>query len=158
MMEAINYKLLSINYALRHSVTTLTFLLLGESYWKGSDTWVWKGSQHLRAGLHTAQSAVLGCTSSFLETSPPLPWEACGRGVDWRAALGGGCGREQPSCEGEQRWLQPSPTSAPWTGWRAAVQRGPLQRGPCHPPGGSRRKVNLPGTASQGSQSPNGSL
>ena len=41
---------------MHYTILLLSFLLHGEGYWKGSDTWVWKGSQHLRAGLHTAQS------------------------------------------------------------------------------------------------------
>ena len=74
-------------------VIILSFLLHGEGYWKGSDTWVWKGSRHLRASLHTAQSAVLGRSLSFPETSPPLPWEVCGGVTDdkqrWGAAAAG---------------------------------------------------------------------
>ena len=66
---------------------------------------------------HSAESAALGRSFSFPETSPPLPWEACG-GVtaDEQPVLGGGRCGEQSSREGEQCWLQPLPTSAPWGG------------------------------------------
>ena len=114
MMEAINYKLVSINYALRHSVTTLTFLLLSESYWKGSDTWVWKGSRHLRAGLHTANQP---CWAA-------LP-------ASWRPARPSRGKRVVGVSAGEQRWGAAAAGNSPAVrGSNAGHSRRPPQ-----PPG-----------------------
>lgn len=120
MMEAINYKLLSINYALRHSVTTLTFLLHGASYGEeGSDTWVWKGSRHLRASLPTAQSQP--CWAA-------LP-------ASWRPARPSRGKRVVGVSAGEQRW------------GAAAAGNSPAARG--SNAGRSRRPPQPPGRAGE---------
>lgn len=116
MMEAINYKLLSINYALRHSVTTLTFLLHGASYGEeGSDTWVWKGSRHLRASLPTAQSQP--CWAA-------LP-------ASWRPARPSRGKRVVGVSAGEQRWGAAAAGNSP----AARESNAGRSRRPPQPPG-----------------------